>query len=857
MVLKSRVQFPAKLVFGSGNLRSPALFNSMNLSTLKALEFDRVIDIACSFAVTSLGAAQLKALIPQSDPKQVAKTLAATTEGVGWLSQESLFPLKAPTDLEKTLAVLSIEGQILETQQLLGLAEFVASANEVRKAICTLPRKAFPILHSLATQVRRFDAELKRVSQLITVSGEIIDSASPTLQTLRERLHKQRFHLRNTMESYIRNKETGSYLQENIVTDRNGRFVLVVKTAHRKNLPGIVHGSSSSGASLFLEPLNTVDINNDIVALVEQEQIEIRKILLGLTDIFRERSSDLNQTIDAITKIDVIHAKACFSRLVGGIEPTLSTDGTLELRSASHPLLMPAVRERLRKADQTTVDNKSVNEQIPSGPVPVNLLLIPPITTLVITGPNTGGKTVALKTAGLVVLMAQAGLHVPAATGSRVPVFRSMFTDIGDEQSISANLSTFSWHITNIAAMDRSLTFPALLLLDEIGAGTDPAEGGALGAAIVDHFRRRGAQVMTTTHYEALKSYASTTDGVTCAGFGFDAKTYAPTYVLRYGSPGRSLALEISARLGLAPSIVAAAKTRQTTLEIQLSNHLERLEQDLRTLDDERHHVAQVRDQLVNTEMGLRARETALTKQEAFIRAEKKRGVDTSVREAKREIDLTMREFKKEMVTLTKAASSGHLQDMTTGIQGAARVTARKTIDTISNRFQNDLPNIKAESISERNNTSAQSFSVGDHVIVESMGFEGVVTNVAQDSAEVDIQGKRLLAPLGDLRMIDQGSHKFSPPAKVSVQLPELNESLAELNVIGCTIDEALTRTEAFLDKALLADQSNLRVIHGHGTGRLRRAIANLLDDHRIVERYYTAPPEEGGGGVTVVTLKD
>ncbi|SVD25944.1 uncharacterized protein METZ01_LOCUS378798, partial [marine metagenome] len=298
---------------------------------------------------------------------------------------------KAPTALEKTLAVLSIEGQILETQQLLGFTEYIASVNEVRKAICTLPRKAFPILHSLATQVRRFDAELKRVNQLITATGEIIDSASPTLKTVRERLRTQRRHLHITMESYISNKETGSYLQENIVTDRNGRFVLIVKTAHRKNLPGIVHGSSSSGASLFLEPLNTVDINNDIVALVEQEQIEIRKILLELTDIFRERSSDLNQTIDAITKIDVIHAKACFSKLVGGIEPTLSTDGTLELRSARHPLLMPAVRERLRNAGQTTVDQSSVNEQIPSEPVPVNLLLIPPITTLVITGPNTGG----------------------------------------------------------------------------------------------------------------------------------------------------------------------------------------------------------------------------------------------------------------------------------------------------------------------------------------------------------------------------------------------------------------------------------------------------------------------------------
>src|SRR5438034_3648679 len=316
--------------------------------------------------------------------------------------------------------------------------------------------------------------------------------------------------------------------------ERNGRYVLVVKTEHRSGIPGIVHGASTSGASLFLEPLSTVEINNDIVALEEQEAEEVRRILLALTDAFRARAADMHRTIEAATELDFLQSRARFSESIDGIEPALSTDGAFELQAARHPLVKHAV--------------------------PVTIKVIPPATVLLITGPNTGGKTVALKTAGLVALMAQSGLRIPAADGSRVPVFRSLFADIGDEQSIEASLSTFSAHITNIAAMDRDLAIPALVLLDEVGSGTDPVEGGALGVAIVDHFRRRGATVVATSHYDALKTYASATAEVTGAAFGFDADTFEPTYQLVYGSAGRSLALEIAGRLGLNPSIVAQAR---------------------------------------------------------------------------------------------------------------------------------------------------------------------------------------------------------------------------------------------------------------------------------------------------------
>ena len=341
----------------------------------------------------------------------------------------------------------------------------------------------------------------------------------------------------------VRSRDTAKYLQEQVITDRNGRYVLLVRAEHRSAIPGIVHGSSSSGASLFLEPLSTVEINNDVVALLEQETEEVHRILLELTEAFRARRDDLDRTLRVAAELDEVQAKARFARLCDGIAPALSDDGRLELLAARHPLLIPAVDARVPREDG---ERHAPRE---AGPVPVDVTLIPPTSVLVITGPNTGGKTVAIKTAGLLALMAQAGLHLPVAEGSRLPVFQSVFADIGDEQSIAANLSTFSWHVTNIASIDSALTLPALVLMDEVGSGTDPVEGGALGMAVIDHFRLRGALVVATTHYDTLKTYASTTEGVACAAFGF-TPAFEPTYRLIYGSPGTSLALEMAEPAG-------------------------------------------------------------------------------------------------------------------------------------------------------------------------------------------------------------------------------------------------------------------------------------------------------------------
>jgi len=534
----------------------------MQSGALRALEFDRIVEAVGRFAQTPPGAARLKRMHPETDPRTVGSALAATAETVRFLSDHHL-GLRAPADLDAILISLAVEGRALEASHLLALADFLASVDTACAAV-RRARGAVPILRAIADSSASFEAEIADIRRKIDPGGEVVDDASPELRNLRERLRKQRTRLRGTLESYLRGKDTSKYLQQQIVTDRNGRYVLVVRSEHRLAIPGIVHGSSGSGASLFLEPLSTVEINNDIVALEQQEAEEVRRILLALGDAFRRRGGDLQRTVDAATEFDVLQARALFSIAVDGVQPAISADGRLEIRAGRHPLLIPAIRRHFAEAvpapDADGDGPDPVRTQPDRSPVPVDVLLIPPVSVLVITGPNTGGKTVALKTAGLLTLMAQAGLLIPAADGSQVPVLRTIFADIGDEQSIANSLSTFSGHIANIVSMDRALALPALVLLDEAGAGTDPLEGGALAMSIIDHFRRRGAMVVATTHYDALKTYASTTAGVMAAGFGFDPETFAPTYRLNYGAPGSSLALEIANRLGMPAAVIEQAR---------------------------------------------------------------------------------------------------------------------------------------------------------------------------------------------------------------------------------------------------------------------------------------------------------
>jgi DNA mismatch repair protein MutS2 len=814
----------------------------MNTAALRALEFDRIVDVVTGLAVTPTGRDRLAELHPATVAADVIAAQRATSEGARFLADQPGFPLRAPSDLEEILGALGVEGRGLEPLRLLGLASYLESIDLSRQSIVKVGT-AFPLLRALVDTVSSFKQEIADVRRKIEPSGEVADNASPALASIRERLRKQKQRLRTTLDGFLRGRET-KYLQEQVVTDRNGRHVLMVRAEHRGAIPGIVHGGSASGASLFVEPLETVEINNEIVALEEQEAEEVRRILLALTDAFRRRPSELERTIEIATELDVIQARARFSVMVSGVEPIIAADGTFDLHEARHPLLMHKVAERL---DETRGRDDSARE-----PIPVDIHLLPPARILIITGPNTGGKTVALKTAGLFAVMAQAGLHVPAAPGSRLPVFKSLFADIGDEQSISASLSTFSAHIANIVGMNRDLVLPALVLLDEVGAGTDPIEGGALGIAVIDHFRARGAHLVATTHYDSLKSYASTTDGVESAAFGFNAETFAPTYRLHYGSPGRSLAIEIAARLGMPPSVVAKARESLSDREKQLAEHLARVDEDVRRLEQDRREVSRERAAVADAERKLRAREDSVREREDTYRRRLDAKLDEQLRDGRREIETIIEGLKARTAALSDQAARRAAAPISTGETGAARADARAAIEQVVGRLKKD-PSPAPSAPPGSSNTP---IVPGVRVAVGALGLEGVVMEVHGKHADVDVKGKRLRAALRDLRVTGTPGPS-STRVRVNIDLQPRVGSLSELNVVGCTVDEAVTRLEKFLDESTVSDQQVLRIIHGHGTGQLRRGIAEFLKEHPLVSRFHTAPMNEGGGGVTVVELKD
>jgi DNA mismatch repair protein MutS2 len=800
----------------------------MQPTALRALEFDRIVDGVRRLAQTPPGGDRLARLQPSGDPREVAAGLATTAETVRFLSGSGEIALRAPAELDAILTALAVEGRALEPQGLLGLATFLASVDSAVGGI-QRHRASFPLLASIVEPAASFEREIADTRRKIDPSGEVVDDASPELKSVRERLRKQRARLRGTLESYLRGKDTAKYLQQQIVTDRNGRYVLVVRAENRTAIPGIVHGSSASGASLFLEPLSTVEINNDIVALEQQEQEEVRRILLALSDALRRRGAELTRTIDAATALDVVQAKARYSLQIDGVQPAIAQDGRLELRAARHPLLIA------RGADV----------------IPVDVLLIPPTRVLVITGPNTGGKTVALKTAGLLPLMAQAGLLVPAADGTQIPVFHSVFADIGDEQSIAESLSTFSGHIANVVAMDTALDPPALVLLDEAGGGTDPNEGGALAAAIIDHFRARGAMVVATTHFDALKTYAATTEGVTSAGFGFNPDTFAPTYKLHYGSPGSSLALEIASRLGLPGAIIQHARTQRTAREAQLAEHLAKIERDMQGLEHERRLIARERQMVEETQGRLQAREQDLRDREETFRKRLDQKLDERLRDARREIDSVMDSLK---------ARAGRIVHTHTGEIGTVRAEARDALDAVANRVREHVDGDPGSSPAARSSAHPQRDpEEGDLVAVGPLGLEGIVQSIHDGHAELDVRGKRMRARVDELRvLVPAGAGPAPrPQVRVNVELAPRGAATTEINVIGSNSEEAVGRVERFLDEAAVSDLKSLRIVHGYGTGTLRRSIAEFLRVHPFVANFGPAPDNQGGGGVTVVELKE
>jgi DNA mismatch repair protein MutS2 len=796
----------------------------MQPGVLRVLEFDAIREALAREAATPLGRDRALALLPSSEADEVQARLALAVEALTFTRAGGSLSLFAPEDLDQIIEVLAIEDQPLEPLALVGLSQCLTSADTVAASI---QKTDHARLRAVAVRVETFADEARAIQRAIHPSGEIADEASPALRDIRDKLRRHRSSLRSTLEGLARGRESAKYLQEQIVTSRNGRYVLVVRAEHREGIPGIVHGSSGSGASLYVEPLATVELNNEIVSLVERESEEVRRILLALTDAFRQRRDDLDATLDAVAALDELHAKARLAAVLDARAPALVSDNRLEFLGARHPLLGSPV-------------------------TPVDVLVLPPTTTLVISGPNTGGKTVALKAAGLLALMAQAGVLIPVEAGSTFTPFRSVFADIGDEQSISASLSTFSARVANIVSMERALTLPALVLLDEVGSGTDPAEGAALGMAVIEHFRSRGALVIATTHDEMLKSYAATTAGVRAAAFGFNAETYAPTYRLLYDAPGRSLALEIAERLGLPASVIADARKRQSGRESQLSAHLahvdrERaaLERDRAALDTDRARLSEARQQLLD-------REARLTEREAVLKKRHDDRLNDKLREARAEVDRIVGQLKQKADSLASPST----RPLSTGDIGRVGVEGRRALEAVGTGF--GLANEEAGM--DRLDGPPEA---GQAVFVTPFSTEGVVRAVSGKNAEVEIRGKRMKVRVDDLKRPKAqgqgpGTHDSGPRThRGGVATTVTPMASRELVLIGSTVDEALARAEKFVDDAIVADERRLRVVHGRGTGRLRDALRTFFREHALVAGVAPAPDNEGGDGATIVELKE
>jgi DNA mismatch repair protein MutS2 len=726
-----------------------------------------------------------------------------------------------------SIAGARVQGAHLDPRALAELASFIEGGVEICRRVARVD--GAPRLARLASDIKDTGDVAVAIRRALLPSGEVADDASGHLADLRRTLLRLKAQLTSVMEGYLRSSDAERLLQDRIITTRNDRYVLLLKAENKGQLPGIIHGTSGSGASLFVEPLPAVDLNNDIVQLQDEERNEVIRILQGLTAGAGRRADDLAFMSSVLGELDAVQAMALLAVEMEAHPPEILAEARpgLELLDCRHPLLMPRLAERLGIART-------------GEPVPVSLRVGGDEPVLVISGPNTGGKTVALKTVGLLALMAQSGLHVPAAPGSRLSVFRRIYADIGDEQSIAENLSTFSSHLAAIVEMTRDLARPALVLLDEVGAGTDPTEGGALGVAIVEHFRRKGAMVLATTHHGLMKAYGQSTPGVATASFGYDPETYEPTFRLTLGAPGRSLALEMAERLGLPAEAVADARARRDDKERQAEALLARLEKEKAELEREKVRIEGAKAEAE------RAKARALVA-EREVQAKKRREVEAFARELKRRGEEAERKAAEAIRAAVEKVEAAHRAAAAAPRLRTEAVRAiRDARDEVLKDPDLDLP--------EEQEAPAQALAVGMRVRVRAMALAGELLAVQDDEAEVAVSGKRLRVPRAELVALSGPRPRGGRGAAIDAPAKSVP---AELNLIGLSVDEAREKVDKVLDDAALSDRKEIRLIHGFGSGKLRKAVAQMLEHHPLVSSWRLGGPSEGGGGATVVELKD
>lgn len=807
--------------------------------SLETLEFNRLIQLLCDLAQTHMGRKMMLDLQPITDRSRLDRELSAISETI-LLNEEkqvswSFSGLQDPQD---ALAVLKIRNTLLEPERMLEIVRLCEQALFARSSI--QPEKEFaPTLWNIVEDIPpNLIGTLENIKRKILPGGEIDDSASPELGRIRRELNAQRSRLTRSLEAVMRS--AGDSIQDQIVTLRNDRYVIPVKTDLRGKVGGVAHGFSSSGQTVFIEPLEAIEANNEIQNLKGKEEREISRILFDLTETLRDQLPAIEKAADAVGKLDFIKAKVEFARRFKAIVPELSDEGSLYLADARHPLLEQNLRDQLVSNSEQTTDSNQLAEIVPS-----SFSLDAKQSVMIISGANAGGKTVVLKTAGLLSLMAISGLPVPAKQ-AKVPFYRSVLADIGDHQSLSANLSTFSSHMSNIAEMMRDCIQPSLVLLDEVGTGTDPEEGSALGVAIVDHFRQKGAQVIASTHYRGLKIYAANDPDVINASVEFNEKTLQPTYRLLIGLAGASSGIQIASRFGILPEVIDKARQNLDVSAQEAEAYLLRLQTETKQAEDLRIALEEEREATALKYAGLEIE--ALRKEKARQKEFEQKLAETVgsfERQSKAFIDTIEDKVLKNKLEKERSARKAKLN----------RAILSK-INDVSSSESGQRPSALSETPSDLN----APIKAGSKVAT-SLGKTGIVEKIDREIAEVLVGSIRIREKLSDLRAVfspeneqrTSNTEKRKPTPNLR---PENLEAPAELNLIGKTTADAEYELDRFIDEAYMASLPRIRIIHGFGTGALKNYVHHFLKNHELIERFAFAPSSQGGNGATIAELK-
>lgn len=816
----------------------------MNKRSLRILEYNKILSMLSEFATSPMAKKRCDRIKPQKDQATINQLQEETRDALLRLHRQGNVSFSGLTDIGASIKRLEVKGT-LTSRELLDVAAVIGTALSVKQygdgsdlaETATTKNRSVKNVSGESgagedANIIHFDSLTSRFNQLIPlehISSEIkrciiaeneyADDASGALKKIRKEIQLTNDKLHQQLAKMIKNDSTRDMLQENLITMRNGRYCIPVKQEYRSHFPGMIHDQSSSGSTLFIEPMAVVNLNNEIKELANQELVEIERILENLSLMAADAVEDIAYNMELLTELDFIFARAKFARSYNGTQPIFNTDGIIDIKGGRHPLL----------------EKHSV--------VPVDIRLGDDYTLLIITGPNTGGKTVSLKTLGLFTLMGQAGLHIPALEGSRLSVFEDVFADIGDEQSIEQNLSTFSSHMSNIVYIVNHAGPNTLCLFDEPGGGTDPVEGAALAISILNFLKNMGARCMATTHYSELKTYALSTEGVENASCEFDVASLRPTYKLMIGVPGKSNAFAISSKLGLPSYIIDSARENLDSNAVDMETLIADLESSKRAIENDQKAIETYKTEIENLKQSLKEKEESLDSKKAEILQKAREEARELIEEAKEVADRTIRDYNKWRNNPNKANLST-MEEKRSGLRDKLKDYDKHTKNAAPQRISNH---------------KAKDFHIGDMVEVISMGAKGTITSLpdAKGMAVVQMGILSSRLPISDLIIIKEPGFTTNATnyAKGKTVISKSQYISPEINVMGMTVDEAIPEIDKYLDDACLSHLNKVTIIHGKGTGALRKGIHEFLKKQKHVKSFRGGEFGEGDFGVTIVEL--